>query len=158
MATYQRECAQCGNDFTAGRRHARFCSSNCRNRNHRGKPPTAGVVVLSVVGARTTDEAAPADGAAEGKPVKGRTYDALEVQVRESLGAANALNTISGVAAIRIAQQIDKGGDAGSAVATLSKELSRLVGEAKVEAAPLNRDKADDIAALVNAKILKLIS
>lgn len=157
MATYERTCAQCSKAFSAGRRHAKFCSETCRSRAHRGKTPTTLTVVAEpgkpAKAARTKKTTEPEAPAAPPAP----TYDTLEEQVRQSLTAASALDTISGMAAVRVAQQIDRGGDSGSAVATLSKELSRLVGEAKVEAAPRIQDKADDIAALVNAKILRLV-
>lgn len=147
MATFERSCEQCGTAFTSPRKQARFCSSTCRSRAHRGKPPA--LTVVDAVTPKTTSKPkseAPA-------PV----YDTLEEQVRTSLTAVNALDTIAGMAAVRVAQQIDRGGDSGSAVATLSKELSRLVDAAKVEAAPRNKDQADDIAARVNEKILRLV-
>jgi hypothetical protein len=39
----------------------------------------------------------------------------------------------------------------------MTKELSRLVGEAKAEAAPLQRDGADDVMARAAAKIMRLV-
>lgn len=163
MATYERTCEQCGKPFSASRRHARFCSDNCRSRKHRGKTPTqltvvGGTVIKAAKGKTSATKGtkgteAPATPPAPPAP----TYDTLEDQVRAKLSAVNALDTIAGIAAIRIAQQIDRGGDSGSAVVSLSKELSRLVDEAKVEAAPQNKDAVDDLAARVNAKILKLV-
>ncbi len=160
MATYERTCEQCGEGFSASRRHARFCSDNCRSRKHRGKTPTQ----LTVVGGTVIKPAKSKTSATKGTETPATppappapTYDTLEDQVRAKLSAVNALDTIAGIAAIRIAQQIDRGGDSGSAVVSLSKELSRLVDEAKVEAAPQNKDAVDDLAALVNAKILKLV-
>lgn len=84
-------------------------------------------------------------------------YDTLAEQVQNSLTELQALDTISGMAAVRIAQQIDRGGDSGSAVATLSKELSRLVDAAKVESAPRRKDAVDDISARVGEKLLRLV-
>jgi hypothetical protein len=83
-------------------------------------------------------------------------YDTLAEQVASTLGEAQALDTISGMAAVRVAQQIDRGRDGGSAVATLVKELTRLVGEAKVEAAPKNRDGVNVVEDAVGAKLLRL--
>lgn len=143
----ERKCEDCGQPFTGKTKRARFCSDLCRVRANR-RPSKVG---------RAKERAAAKDAkvaAVEHEPV---VYDTLEEQLRTSLTDLNALDTISGMAAVRVAQQIDKGRDTGSAVATLSKELSRLVGEAKVEAAPRNLDKADDIAAAVNAKILRLV-
>ena len=163
MATYERTCEQCGDGFSAGRRHARFCSDTCRSRKHRGKPATQLTVVGGSVVKTARTAKAPAKQTGGAEPNAGSaappapTYDTLEEQVRQDLADVSALSTISGMAAVRIAQQIDRGGDSGSAVATLSKELSRLVGEAKVEAAPKTKDAVDDLAARVNAKILKLV-
>lgn len=156
MATYERACEQCGGAFTSSRRQARFCGPTCRSRAHRGKPALA--VVLDE-GAETTSSTSEVEAkAAKGKRRDAhRKYDSLEDQVRSSLSDLQALTTISGMAAVRVAQQIDRGGDSGSAVATLSKELSRLVGEAKAEAAPRTKDAADDIMAKVNEKILRLV-
>ena len=144
MATFDRRCEQCAKAFQTSSRRARFCGSTCRGRAHRGVPPTLSAVPDSPA------EALKQAGASQG-------YEKLAGQVRRSLEAANALDTVAGMTAIRVAQQIDEGGDAGTAIATLSKELTRLTAEAKLEAAPLNRDKADDIAAQVNAKLLRLV-
>lgn len=159
MATFERQCEQCGESFSSPRRQARFCGPTCRSRAHRGKPPALTVVPpvdqpkpeKQAKAANAT--AAPATKLAKETP----TYDTLEDQVEATLKAQNALDTIAGRAAIRVAQQIDRGGDAGSAVVALSKELSRLVAEAKVEAAPRNKDQADDILERVNQKILGLV-
>lgn len=148
MATFERTCEQCGTSFTSPRSQARFCGPTCRSRAHRGKPG------VEAVEANASSEDPPATRAVAAK--RSKRYSTLEEQVRATLTEMKALTTISGMSAVRVAQQIDRGGDSGSAVATLSKELSRLVSEAKVEAAPLNADKVDDVAALVNAKILRL--
>ena len=145
MATFERTCEQCGTAFETSRRQARFCSATCRSRAHRGKP------ALSVVAGESPKPST------KREPAPPPVYDTLAEQVRTLLTEAKALDTIAGMAAIRVAQQIDRGGDSGSAVATLSKELSRLVDAAKVEAAPRNKDAADDITARVNEKLLRLV-
>ena len=147
MATFQRTCEQCGKDFATSSRRARFCGATCRSRSHRGKSPVAAV-----------PDQQPADARPAAAVPERPTYDTLEEQVRASLTELNALETIAGMGAIRIAQQIDRGGDSGSAVVSLSKELSRLRHEAIVEAAPKNRDAADDVLDRVNAKLRLVVS
>lgn len=156
MATFERTCEQCGAGFSSSRRQARFCGPTCRSRAHRGKPALA-AVPDDAPAAESTEAEKPANPRTAKRHDPHRKYSSLEAQVRASLSAISALDTISGMAAVRIAEQIDRGGDSGSAVATLSKELSRLVGEAKVEAAPRNKDAADDLMARVNEKILRLV-
>lgn len=155
MATVTRPCDECGQPYAAQRKTSKFCSTRCRTRACRrtaregkalaaGAKPAANVVQIEQKGA--------ADQAPPDRP----TYDTLEEQVRQSLNGLQALDTISGMAAVRIAQQIDRGGDSGSAVSTLTKELSRLVGEAKVEAAPRHRDGVTSLEERVTAKIYEL--
>lgn len=158
MATFQHRCEQCGTAFETPRRQARFCSSTCRSRNHRGKPAIAAVPDLTADTKKSRGKKAKAQ-TTESTPVDpAPTYDTLEEQLRASLGEINALETIAGMAAVRIAQQIDRGNDSGSAVVALSKELSRLRAEAIVEAAPKNRDGVDDIVDRVNDKLRLIVS
>ena len=146
----QRDCDECGTTYSAKRPTSKYCSVACRTRVSRrpGKIPAhLGHLALNSV----------ADNGSE-KPAAGVTppttlYDSLADQIKVSLSDAQAMDTISGMAALRIAQQIDRGGDSGSAVATLTKELSRLTAEAKVEAAPRIKDRVDDVASAVIAKL-----
>ncbi len=152
----ERNCEDCGQPFTAKTRRAKFCSDLCRVRANRRPTKVGKAKAASAIHAVPDGKSKPEAAAVVTPPAP--TYDTLEDQVVGSLTDLNALDTIAGRAAVRVAQQIDHGGDGGSAVVSLSKELSRLVAEAKVEAAPRNRDKADDIAMLVNQKILRLVS
>ena len=169
-------CEECGTSFEGKTRRARFCTTACRVRANR-RPDKVGqaraeaeeVAAKPARGKRTATKKAPAKKAAAkrsttrkskapGKPSAptappAPVYDTLAEQVKQSLTDLQALGTISGMAAVRVAQQIDKGRDSGAAVATLSRELSRLVGEAKVESAPNRRDKVDDIADRAAAKL-----
>jgi len=144
MLAVVRDCDECGTPYEAKRKTSKFCSTPCRVKANR-RPSKVGKAKSK------------ADAASPEKPAK-PTYDALAEQVKQSLRAANAFDTIAGKAALRVAQQIDRGNDTGSAVATLSTQLMRLVEQAKVEAAPLNRDKADDVIDRVNNKLLRLLS
>lgn len=156
MATFERQCEQCGESFSSPRRQARFCGPTCRSRAHRGKPPAL-TVVPPVDQPKPTKQAKTAKPTAAPAVVEVPTYDTLEDQVVATLTEQKAIDTIAGRAAVRVAQQIDRGRDSGSAVVSLTKELSRLQAEAKVEAAPRNKDEADDILERVNQKILGLV-
>lgn len=138
----QRTCEECGETFVAKHPAARFCSTaHRRNASRRpdkvGKAKAAGLVGIN----RAPEPEAP--------PV----YDTLVGQVEADLAAEKALGTISGRAAIRIAQQLDRGRDTGSAVATLTKELTRLVESARVEAAPKIRDAVTELEEQATAKL-----
>jgi hypothetical protein len=153
VATLQRQCEQCGDPFETKSARARFCGPTCRSRAHRGKPPALSAVPATAgtdTAKRTTTGAAPA---APEPPV----YELLADQVKQSLQDANALATIAGRSAVRVAEQIDKGRDSGSAVVSLTRELQRLRAEAIVEAAPANPDAADKIAAAAQEKLLRLV-
>lgn len=158
------DCEECGTTFVAKSTRARFCGPTCRVRANR-RPTKIGLAKSDAAAAtkpkrKTRARKAKAGGKAQVETATEAlaqpappVYDTLEEQLRASLTRLQALDTISGMAAVRVAQQIDRGRDSGSAVATLSKELSRLVAEAKVEAAPRIRDAADDIADRAAAKI-----
>lgn len=137
-------CAECGTEFETRHPRAKYCPGKAACRKAASRRPTK-------KGKRETEPDAPAKPPAP-------TYDTLAEQVKASLTELEALETISGMAAVRVAQQIDRGGDSGSAVATLSKELSRLVVEAKAEAQGKRKDDADEIMERVGAKLLRLVS
>lgn len=144
MLAVIRDCDECGTAYEAKRKTSKFCSPVCRVRANR-RPSKVG---------KAKAAAAPEAPAKPPAP----TYDALAEQVTASLTKMKAYDTIAGKAALRVAQQIDRGGDSGSAVATLSTQLMRLVDQAKAEAAPLNRDKADDVIDAVNNKLMRLMA
>ena len=137
MKEFERTCDECGKAYTARHPRSRYCSTPCRVRV--SKRPSKIPAALG-------------EKAAEVKP-EAPLYDTLAETVRHQLAEIEALGTISGVAAIRVAQQIDRGRDTGSAVATLTRELSRLIEEAKAEAAPRIRDAVTDLQADVATKL-----
>lgn len=144
----QRECDECGNTYSTKSPASKYCGPGCRSRVSRRPgniPAHLGHKALDSI----ADNGKPSTPAAPIAPL----YDSLADQIQASLNTAQAMDTISGMAALRVAQQIDRGGDSGSAVATLTKELSRLVAEAKVEAAPRIKDAVDDVASAVIAKL-----
>lgn len=146
MATLERVCEECGTGFVAKTKRAKYCRAACRVKANR-RPSKVG---------KARAEQQQSDGTADVvdlQPAPAPTYDTLAEQVRTSLTAMQALDTISGMTALRVAQQIDRGGDSGAAVASLSKELTRLVAEAKAEAAPRHRDGVTSLEDRVAAKL-----
>jgi protein-arginine kinase activator protein McsA len=164
-AVVDRVCEECGTTFAAKTNRARFCSTAHRVRANRrpskvgkakddaARKPAKKVATKKATAKKPAAKAKDADSPPPPAPV----YDTLAEQLKNSLTELQALDTIAGMAALRIAQQIDRGQDSGSAVATLSKELSRLVGEAKLEAAPKIRDRVDDITTAASEKMLRLV-
>lgn len=152
MQPITRACDECGKSYEAKTARSKYCGGTCRVAGNR-RPNKVGKARAAREAAA---KAAPADGVVDLTP-PAPTYDTLADQVKITLTELEALDTISGMAALRVAQQIDRGGDSGAAVATLSKELSRLVGEAKVESAPKRKDAADDIMARAGEKLLQVV-
>ena len=161
-----RPCDECGKPYVAKTKRSKFCGDTCRVRAHR-RPSKTGAARTKAARAATGAPGAtvtqlptaggPLDQTSPADPLVEDIEGSLADQVRKTLTAEKALDTISGAQAIRIARQIDRGDDSGSAVATLSKELSRLVEAAKVEAAPRIKDAADDVMDRVKQK-LSLVS
>lgn len=149
----KRDCEECGTPFEAKTKRARFCKTACRVKANR-RPTKIGRAKARAGGGDVAAEVVELDASGAGVV---EDDGGLVSQVRQTLQSIGALATVAGMAALRVARQIDKGEDSGSAVATLSKELSRLMAEARAEAAPLQLDAADDVMARAAAKILRLI-
>lgn len=97
----------CSKDFEARRSNARFCSSTCRSRANRARPASGSVTHL---------------------PTMFRS--ALELRVHLQLEDADRLDTIAGQQAMMLAAQLSNPTITASGVASVSKELSRVVAEA----------------------------
>lgn len=176
-----RACDECGEPYVAQTQRSKFCGATCRVRANRRPSKVGAAKAKQAAGAASRpSQKAKQAGKADGKtptvlegatvtqlPIAGGPLDqtspadptvedivgSLAEQVRKTLTEAKALDTIAGAQAVRIARQIDRGDDSGSAVATLSKELSRLVAEARIEAAPKNRDRVDELSDAVVQKL-----
>lgn len=103
MAT-TKPCAQCGAAFEAKRSTAKYCSPKCRKRSNRRPPST---------------KAADRD-----LPAKLRS---IEEAVRAELERLERTETLEGQQAIEISIRMGVLAESGSAVAALSKELSRVM-------------------------------
>lgn len=141
-------CAECGKEFQTTSARARFCPDNSACRKAASRRP-------SKQGRREIDGGTAVDQRKPATPVADAD-GGLAAQVRASLRAAGAFETVAGMSALMLARQIDKGQDSGSAIASMTKEVSRLVSEAKAEAAPTQRDGADDVMARAAEKLMRL--
>jgi hypothetical protein len=72
--------------------------------------------------------------------------------VAADLAKVDVLNTIPGRAALALAYRIESPMETGSAAASMTKELSRLVDEAKA-LAPSRQDGIDQLGDSVGAKL-----
>lgn len=118
-------CAGCGKTFDAKRKTARFCGPTCRQRSHRRPDrPVAPVPPITP------------DGLSE---------PALVAAMRKELESAERLDTFLGQQALQLAAQMAAGGETGSAMAALSKELRAVMTEALANA-PKAADSLDELA------------
>ena len=125
-----RTCEMCGKPFETKRPDAKTCSSTCRVRLSRsgGSAPKLRVVVPM-----------------EDRPTRGGS---LLGSVVVALEEAKALETPAGRLAVSLATRIDdpESNDSGSAVASLSRELRAVLGEALARssksASPLDEIRA----------------
>lgn len=123
------ECGVCGEPFTARTSKARFCGPTCRSRAHR----------------RAKAPAQPE------RPVS--APDGLVGQVRSALEAAGKLDTVTGQQALAVAVKMLTPGESGSAVAALSRDLSRLM--AAVVGAGEEADVVDEVQRKRDEKITR---
>lgn len=135
-------CSVCGNPFDAVRASARYCGAACRQRakynRDTGKPAPN---VIALASRRVADAVVDAEvgSDADGLPAN------VESAVRAELGplVASAL----GQQALVLARRLDKKEDvSGSAVASVSKQLTTLLAVAAERAAA--KDPADPVAAI----------
>lgn len=119
------DCAVCEAPFEAKRSTAKYCSSTCRTRARRRR--------------------AQADAAPDPTDT---TPDllALPKQVHAELAQVGRLNTVAGQQALNVAYRMLSAGDTGSAIAALSRELSRLMALATVGTAQ-KKNVVDEVQA-----------
>jgi len=133
----ERKCDECGKPFTAKTARAKFCKTACRvkwNRRPAAKAATA---------AAKEPQAAPVAPPASG---------GLVSQVAADLAKAGVLDTIPGRSALALAYRVESPMETGSAAATMTRELSRLVEEART-LMPKQQDGIDELDDTVGAKL-----
>lgn len=116
-------CEECGTSYTARRPSSRFCGDTCRKRaNRRQGPPV---------------EVPAAPGGVPGP---------VGAAVRAELAAAGTDATALGVTAVVLADRVDAGGESGTAVASVVRELRAVLADlernAPVAASPLDELRA----------------
>lgn len=120
----QKQCAQCGKPFDYQKPTAKFCSGSCRATFSKTKPAES-----------PPPETIPA------RPVSG-----LVEAVMAELEALERLDTVTGRHALELASRIVSAPGMNAGVASLSKELSRVLAEVRskstVVANPLDELKA----------------
>jgi len=123
-------CGECEADFEARSPRAMYCSEKCRKAANR-RPSKRGVAV---------DKSA--------VPERG----GLVSQVAADLVKLGVLDTIPGRAALALAYRIESPMETGSAAASMTRELSRLVEDARA-LTPKGQDGIDQIDDSVGAKL-----
>lgn len=118
-------CAQCGKPFEARTPRALMCGDTCRKAKSRGVTPRP-----------PADPEAPAAPSYEG---------GFEKATRTELEKLHKLDTMLGQQALVIARRMSDTAETGAAVATLSKEHSRLM--AAVSAGATTADPVDEARA-----------
>ncbi len=105
-------CAHCGASFSGKRRTAKYCSTKCRKDANNARR-------------RTTQPASEHEAqAAEVADLRGQ---GLMESVRAELTSLNKLGTTLGAQALAVAEQMAAGGETGSAMAALSRELRSIM-------------------------------
>jgi len=131
---HDKPCEECGTTFTAKTPRAKFCGTACRVRANRRPSKT---------GASATDQ--PTKAAV---PERG----GLVGQVAADLVRLGVLDTIPGRAALALAYRIESPMETGSAAASMTREMSRLVEDARA-LTPRSQDGIDQIGDSVGAKL-----
>jgi len=142
-------CSVCGSPFDAVRASARYCGAACRQRakynRDAGKPMPKVVALMS----RRVDSAMV--DAAIGEDADGSPANVVSAVTRE-LGPL--VNSALGQQALVLARRLDAKDDvSGSAVASVSKQLTMLLAVAEERKADAN--PADPVAA-VQAQVMEL--
>lgn len=135
----ERSCEGCGRAFSAQRKTARYCGPTCRSRASlaRSRAAKSGAVVQLPPTGGEVDPESPA-----ALPVR--------VAVENSLTKAGKLDTPAGQTALFLAERLNRsGGETASAVASLSREMHRLLAELMADV-PVEPDALDQARATVH--------
>ena len=134
----QRVCVVCSGPYEAVRPQAKYCGETCKKRAQR-----------EGIAASRRGSAAPASSA-EANPV--RPVTGLLDSVRAELEVLKKLNSVSGQHALEIAGRIASAPGMNTGVAALSKELSRVLAEARATATVV-ADPVDELGKRRDAKL-----
>lgn len=144
-----RPCDVCGKSFVAQRSTAMYCGEVCKKRAQRAKAKAEGALAQAAASAKVLTM--PASRTSRRSTSRSRRTLCVEDRAAAELG--DLADTALGQQALLIARRLDERVDtSGSAVATLSRQLSALLAEAaSIQAAsePVSEDDGDPIAFLV---------
>jgi len=132
-------CQSCGQEFEAARATRRFCSQTCQKRARRAPASTAKKPAAKKTAAKGSRKTSgkKAAAATKTKPTKTPgsnssetpTSGSTEAVTRRTLEEAGKVDTVGGCQALTVAARLDALATLGSGsdIATLSRELSRLM-------------------------------
>jgi hypothetical protein len=128
-------CAECRKLFEAKTRSATFCSVKCRqaaSRRDREARAEGEIAPVTPFPTPETPDSPPETG--------------LVATTRRKLEEAEAVDTVEGQIALRLAQKLAQPGDTGSAMASLARQLSTAMAEA-LAAGTKKTDVVDELGA-----------
>jgi hypothetical protein len=112
-------CAKCQTLFEARTRQATFCGVKCRqaaSREDREARKEGKIAPISVISPPETPDSPP--------------RSSLVATTLAKLEEAEAVDTVEGQIALRLAEKLSQPGDTGSAMASLARQLSAAMAEA----------------------------
>lgn len=137
---YERDCEECGKRYSATRPHSKFCGTSCRVRaSRREKRKEVARERATITQLHPTNEQLTFDRPST-SVVATDVYDATHAE----LDAAGVVNTALGQIALKLARQLDRGEDTGSAQAQLAKELRAVLQQA-TSTSSVEKDPADEL-------------
>ncbi|GAB3781490.1 hypothetical protein [Nocardioides ungokensis] len=131
-------CDECGRGFEAVSPRARFCSPRCRKASSR-RPSNLGRHRAVTHAPESAPQAA----------------GALVAATAVELTQLGQLDSVCGRAALALAYRIESPIETGSAAASMTVQLSRLMGEARTAATPSRRDAIDQLTESIGAKVMR---
>lgn len=119
-------CEWCGDELTSTSPRARYCDSTCRSRASRARS----------AGAEEIPEEPPAKKRTAQKTAATPEQDehAFVTATRKELDTLQAVDTMLGHQVLTIAERMGRGAETGAAMASLSKEHSRLMADIRARA------------------------
>jgi hypothetical protein len=127
-------CQECGKLFEAKRRGALFCGQTCRKRSSSRD-----------IEARKEGQIVPITAISPPETPVQRREAGLVATTRAKLEEAEAIDTVPGQIALRLAEKLAQPGDTGSAMASLARQLSAAMAEA-LAAGTKQADGIDELA------------
>lgn len=138
-------CATCEQPFVAKRRTATYCSTQCRVRAHRTKPPALPSIVQAATAKKTAQAKARGKAPPPEDPEDPEGPSTVVEAVRVELAKAERVGTVMGQAALVLARRVDNSTmDTGSAVSSLVKQLSTTL-DAALAGAVVEEDIVDEV-------------